>query len=264
MIEKGQLHSSGNSGYSPCQDSLPIGSKIPFVLVHGTWHGGWCWDEVAARLRAAGHEVMTPTLPGLAGDSNDVHIGIDLADHTRAVVELIDRERMQKVVLVGHSYGGMVISGVADRRATCIHCIVYLDAFLPKDGDSVATLLPQDRWLALEATAKRHESGTVIPPPDAHYFPISDELAQRITPRLSGQPINTFRQAARLPNGGHLGVSKRIYISCDAPAMETFETTKRALRGDAAWKYHSLATGHEAMLSQPDAVANLLLEVAAG
>ena len=111
-----------------------------FVLVHGAWHGGWCWQRVADRLRGSGHTVFTPTLTGLGERSHLLRGGIDLKTHITDVVNVIKWEGLSDVVLCGHSYGGFVISGVAEQMAPAIHSIVFLDAFVPRNGESVLDL----------------------------------------------------------------------------------------------------------------------------
>jgi pimeloyl-ACP methyl ester carboxylesterase len=106
-----------------------------FVLVHGAWHGGWCWRRVADRLRSDGHAVFTPTLTGLGERSHLLRPGIDLATHVADIVNVMRCERLSDVVLCGHSYGGFVISGVAEEMPALIRSIVFLDAFVPKSGD---------------------------------------------------------------------------------------------------------------------------------
>jgi len=116
-----------------------------YVLVHGAWHGGWCWKKVAPALRAAGHEVYTPTLTGLGERAHLANPAIDLAMHIADVVNLLEAEELDKVVLVGHSYGGMVVTGVADRAASRLRRVVYLDAFLPENGKCLLDYLHPDR-----------------------------------------------------------------------------------------------------------------------
>src|SRR5437879_1752139 len=104
-----------------------------FVLVHGAWHGGWCWKKLTPLLRSNGHDVFTPTLTGLGERAHLANQAIDLTTHIEDVVSTLDYEDLRGVILVGHSYGGIVISGVADRIPARIGCVVYLDAFVPED-----------------------------------------------------------------------------------------------------------------------------------
>ena len=116
-----------------------------YVLVHSAWAGGWMWRSVARELRAAGHEAFTPTLTGLGERVHLANPEIDLDTHVLDVVNLVRFERLERVVLVGHSYGGMVISGVAERVPASIARLVYLDAFVPRSGESVADQLGRAR-----------------------------------------------------------------------------------------------------------------------
>src|SRR4029079_17389554 len=108
-----------------------------FVLVHGAWHGGWCWRRVADRLEAQGHKVFSPTLPGLGERNHLMRAGINVSTHVTDVVNLIKWEGLSGIVLCGHSYGGLVVSGAAEQAAAVIGSIVFLDAFVPENGDSM-------------------------------------------------------------------------------------------------------------------------------
>jgi pimeloyl-ACP methyl ester carboxylesterase len=238
------------------------GAAPAVVLVHGAWHGGWCWDAVAALLRGAGHAVFTPTLPGMAEDGPNATPATDLASHVQAVVGLIDREKLQDFVLVGHSYGGFVISGAADQRADHIRHLVYLDAFVPRDGDSVKGYVLPERWQALEDGATQVGRGFLIPSPPPEYFGVPNALAASVAARLTGQPIATFTQPAQLPRGGALAVKRRTYIACDLPAIPQVASVKQRLRTDPAWRYESMATGHDAMITQPQELSQLLMAAA--
>ena len=120
-----------------------------FVLVHGAWHGGWCWRRVADRLERQGHKVFTPTLTGLGERSHLIGGDIELATHVADVVNLVKWEGLTDIVLVGHSYAGMVVNEVAERIGPSIASIVFLDAFLPQPGESLATLASPARRLAM-------------------------------------------------------------------------------------------------------------------
>jgi pimeloyl-ACP methyl ester carboxylesterase len=236
-------------------------SKASFVLVHGAWHGGWCWDRVAQILRADGHKVWTPTLPGMGEDARNATAQVDLASHINAVVALIDREALRDVVLVGHSYGGMVTSGVADLRADRIRSLVYLDAFLPDDGQSMSMILPPANWSRSKEGAEKSASGFLIPSPPAPFFGLPPDLAAKVQPLLTGQPIATFTQPVRYRHGGWKSVQRRVYIGCDQPGiatLATFAPFKDRVKSEPGWRYHSMATGHDAMLTQPQALADLL------
>jgi len=145
-----------------------------FVLVHGAWHGGWCYRDTANELRVRGHVVVTPTLTGVGERFHASSEAITLETHIRDVVGCIEAEELDQVVLCGHSYGGMVITGVADRMAECIRTLVYLDAFVPEHGDSCHGLLPkalapevvQPILEGIRGVAREQRSGMVAPLPE--------------------------------------------------------------------------------------------------
>src|SRR5262245_35158330 len=119
------------------------GAVKTFVLVHGAWHGGWCWRRVTDLLEKKGHKVFTPTMTGLGERSHLIDPKINLATHITDIVNVIKWEGLKDIVLVGHSYGGSVVSGVAEQAGDAIGSIVFLDAFLPENGDSLATKASQ-------------------------------------------------------------------------------------------------------------------------
>jgi pimeloyl-ACP methyl ester carboxylesterase len=232
-----------------------------FVLVHGAYLGGWCWRWVTPHLRAAGHEVRTPTL---TGHGERVHLAgpqVDLETHIEDVVNVLRYEDLTGVVLVGWSYGGMVIAGAADRAPERIAHVVYLDADVPRDGD---TSVPPSRHAAREELARAHGDGWRVPPPfGADDLPgeLPAEtrrwIAERLTPHLLltwTQPIRLAGAAAALPT---------TYVRCTVGYDPTDEDTRRQdarIRGEPAWRYRELADSHAAPLTAPRAVADLLLE----
>ena len=135
--------------------------KPVFVLVHGAWHGGWCWQRVTPLLRAAGHEVYAPTLTGLGERAHLADHKIDLVSHVADIAGLLEMEDLEQVVLVGHSYAGMVITGVADRAAARLKRLVYVDAFLPAHGQCVLDFWPAEGRAGLE---RRCAATGLVPP----------------------------------------------------------------------------------------------------
>src|SRR5690349_8803127 len=160
-----------------------------FVLVHGAWHGGWCWRKVVPILRAAGHEVYTPTLTGLGERAHLVSPDIGLSTHIEDIIGVLEYEELQKVVLVGHSLAGGIISGVADRAANRIAHLVYLDASVLRDGEcDLDCVRPQEReWLE---TKVRMEGGWLVAPPKMiHPFGVTDEAdAAWVNSKLTSHP----------------------------------------------------------------------------
>ena len=135
-----------------------------FVLVHGAWHGGWCWREVAGRLQSAGHRVFAPTLTGLADRSHLLTRETGLETHILDIVNLLEWEGLDDAVLCGHSYGGMVVTGAADRAAGRLRALVYLDAFVPADGQSLSDMAPPERVDGMLRDAAERGDGWKVPP----------------------------------------------------------------------------------------------------
>ena len=235
-----------------------------FVLIHGGWHGAWCWERLAPLLRGAGHRVATPTLPGIGERTAELAPSIDLAAHINDVVNLLWAEDLTAVALVGHSYGGMVITGVADRVAERLSRLIYLDAFVPLAGQSLFDLLPPQRRAMYAEQAQVHGEGWRIPPPPATAFGIKGEAdLVWVTARLSPQPLATLTQPFR-PTRSKMPCLMRSYIQCtDGPLTASFAPFGEYARQSADWTWHALATGHDAMLTMPDALAAILLDLVA-
>ena len=174
-----------------------------FVLVHGAWHGGWCYRETAAALRAAGHTVFTPTHTGVGERFHQSAENITLETHIRDVCGCIEWEELRDVILVGHSYGGMVITGVADRMSERIRSLVYLDAFIPGHGDSLIGLLSKAlvpevaaQFIgAFRGTALQDHSGLMQPIP-AEMFNIAQANRERVDPPVPAAGAGHLRGAA--------------------------------------------------------------------
>jgi pimeloyl-ACP methyl ester carboxylesterase len=235
--------------------------KPPIVLVHGGWHGGWCWQRVARYLRAAGHQVFTPTLTGLG---ERAHLGagrVDLAMHIEDIARMLEAEELSDVILVGHSYAGMVITGVADRLRSKLAGLVYLDAFVPDDGKCVMDYFAPDRRAIL---ARMGEASGALAPLPPKVLGVSDPdqvawLGRRLTP----QSYATFTQKLVLSNGG-AGSLPRSFVYCSNPPSGSFDQFAQRLRDDPDWRFYVLETGHDCMITDPDGVARILLETAGG
>jgi pimeloyl-ACP methyl ester carboxylesterase len=229
-----------------------------FVLVHGAWHGGWCWQRVTSLLRAAGHEVYTPTLTGLGERAHLLSSDVGLDTHVEDVRGALKYEDLRDVILVGHSYGGVVITGVAGVAAERIGRLVYLDAFIPVHGQSLLDLLPPDRRSMFES---QFVDGWRIPPQPLERFGVTDEADYAwARPKLGDQPLKTFTQPVHDP-GDAAPRLPRTYIW--AAAYPGFAVFAERTRADPAWHYREIATGHDAMITKPREVADLLLETAA-
>ncbi len=227
-----------------------------FVLVHGSWHGGWCWQKVVQVLRQSGHEVYTPTLTGLGERSHLVGPAVGLNTHIHDINQLFEYEDLQEVVLLGHSYAGMVITGVAEESWRRIAHLVYLDAFVPKDGQSISDLRPEarNRRETLEGET------WLMPPSDPTRYGITDAadiawVRQRLTP----MPLLTHQESIRVPEG-RAELLPRTYIVCTG-GRNTFHSTAQEAK-EQGWNYYELETGHDAMITMPDQLSNILVTVA--
>ena len=235
-----------------------------YVLVHGGGHGGWCWRKLTPLLRAEGHDVVAPTLTGLGERSHLLDPGIDLDTHITDVTAVLHYEDLRDVILVGHSYGGLVITGVADRALDRVWQLVYLDGALPESGESLAGMTPA----LMDATrsAGRTVDGVELvlwPGPDAGaQFGVSDPadlawMQQRLTP----QPWRSFEQPLHLTNAAAVKALPRTNINCtETLTRRPPERQARAYDADRVWE---IDTGHDLMISEPAAVAGMLLRLTA-
>jgi len=226
-----------------------------FVLVHGAWHGGWCWVRVARLLRDAAHEVYTPTLSGLGERAHLARPEIDLETHIQDVVSVLESEELRQVTLVGHSYGGMVITGVAARAAARLSHLVYVDAFVPEAGK--AMLDYSSRAPVIRESARASGEGWRVPPlPPVAFGVTSQRDTEWLTRRLTPQPLQTLEQTLPATGGERL---KRTYVYCSKPAIGSFDQFAERVRDDRKWSFHELKTGHDAMVTAPGDLARLLL-----
>jgi len=223
---------------------LFLGAVSTFVLVHGAWHGGWCWAEVAAELRAAGHEVHAPTSSGVAERSR-LAASTDLQTHVDELFGYLYFNDLREVVLVGHSYGGLVISGAAARAAARLERLVYLDAFIAADGQSMWDLLrPERRKVYDESTV----DGLIASPP-AEVFGVTGERGVWTEERLTGQPVQTWKQPLVMATEPPL---PRQYIRCtQGPLTPSFSGFATRLRDTAHWDVIDFDSGHDAMITRP-------------
>jgi pimeloyl-ACP methyl ester carboxylesterase len=240
-----------------------------FVLVHGAWHGGWCWKKVTPLLRAAGHEVYTPTLTGLGERVHLASPNVDLTTHIQDVVNVLEYEDLQEVVLVGHSYGGMVITGVAGRAANRLAHLVYLDAFVPADDQALVDLNGARERLQTRVLAEG--DGWRLPslrpvPWDVFvredYGVIDDADVTWMAGRLCPQPFMTFTEPVRSAQAA-AAVLARTYILCtgDSQGGAFSWMADEARQRNSGWRYREVATRHDAMVTKPRELADLFLEV---
>ena len=229
-----------------------------FVLVHGAWHGGWCWRGVADQLQAKGHKVYAPTLTGLGERSHLMSALITLDTHITDVANVIMWEDLDNIVLVGHSYAGFVISGVAERALHSIGSIVFVDAFLPDNGQRVVDLRP-DLKAATLAAAGKNEVSRPIPP--AKLFGVNEKDQPWVDGKMTPQPTLVWLQSIAL-SGARDKVPKKTYIRATAYASAIFEMHFQTLKSDRSWRTYGVPCGHDIMVDMPDRLVEILLEVA--
>ncbi|MBT5940980.1 MAG: alpha/beta hydrolase [Rhodospirillaceae bacterium] len=228
-----------------------------FVLVHGMGAGGWQWRKVANFLRAQGHLVFTPTLTGLGERTHLLTPKTDLETHICDIANVIECEELEDVVLVGHSYGGMVVTGAADRQFDRIGTLIYLDAFLPENGQSVMDLQPPDRIDYYHKMAKEKGEGWRIPPPPAEFWKLTDpdDIAQFDRLRVD-HPLASLTQPVTLD---HPRPEKRAYVWASGFTPSPFEKFAKACEQDESWVYREIGSGHQMMMSHPKEVAEILV-----
>ena len=239
-----------------------------FVLVHGAWHGGWCYRDTAQALRAAGHTVHTPTHTGVGDRAHQSAENITLETHIRDVCGVIEAEELTDVILCGHSYGGMVISGVADRLPGRIRALVYLDAFVPEHGQSLIGLIRQALPPEVAAvflgsfhgTALKNHSGLMAPIP-AEMFGIKPENRAWVDRRCVPQPLATFEMPLLLSGAG-AAVAQRVYILADAWDPSPFRHFAAKLEGQPGWRITKLPSSHDVMVDMPHELAAELMKLA--
>lgn len=230
-----------------------------FVLVHGAWHGGWCWVRVADRLRKAGHTVFTPTLTGLGERSHLLRADIDLTTHVADVINVIKWEGLKDIVLCGHSYGGMVISGVADQMADAIRSIIFLDAFVPKNGEAAQDLTSTAVVEMARAAMQRGE--ITMPPRPAEAFGVNPADRAWVDRLCVGQPLGTFTQKLTL-TGARDRIARKSYIRAASYVNPGFDRALAAARSDSSWHTYEVTCGHDVMIDAPDRLTEILLEAA--
>ena len=232
-----------------------------FVLVHGAWHGGWCYKRVARLLRRAGHEVFTPTLTGLGERAHLMNASVSLDTHIDDVLGVLRCEELSDVVLCGHSYGGMVISGVVEKAADKLRTLVYLDAFVPENGQSLFDLLPPEGADAMRANARQNGGGYKVAPLRAAYFNVNAADAAWVDAMCVKHPLACFEQKLVL-TGARDRVPRRVYILASGWDSASFPPFAERFERDPTWRVCRIACGHDVMLDRPEELADALAAAA--
>jgi len=229
-----------------------------FVLVHGAWHGSWCWKRVRRALQSRGHEVFTPTLTGVGERAHLLSPRVDLRTHVEDVVNLIACEELSDIVLCGHSYAGCVVAGVVAGLPDRVRAVVYLDAFVPEEGQSLHDTLPADqRELQLEL-ARSVGDGWKVPPIPGEVFNVN--LADRawVDAQCTPQPLATFQQGVVRRD---LPAARTTYILATDWSGSPFPRFRDRATADD-WHTVDMPCGHDVMLDRPEELTRVLLETA--
>jgi pimeloyl-ACP methyl ester carboxylesterase len=231
-----------------------------FVLVHGAWHGSWCWKRVRQALQIRAHEVFTPTLTGVGERAHLISPQVTLETHITDVVNLIRYEELDDVVLCGHSYGGCVITGVADRVPERLLAVVYLDAFVLENGESLHDVLPAEVRAGQVQAANQHGNGWLVPPISAEFFEVN--LADRawVDRQCTPQPLATFQQPLRL-RGAPSPPAQVTHVLATGYAHSPFPPFHERAKAKG-WKTLTIDCGHDVMLDRPAELVEILLEAA--
>lgn len=241
------------NGYSQTETDKPS-----FVLVHGAWHGGWAWKNVKDNLSEKNYNVYTPTLSGLGEHQHNLNDSISLNTHILDIINLILMEDLHNVALVGHSYAGAVITGVADSIPERLNQLIYLDAMLVHNGESPITSEPMAEQLKKKKTLDKKQH---FQPISSRYYGITDSTqVKRVDERLTPQPYRTFGQILKLNNDFGNGLPL-VYIACINPQLEVLKPRSDKLKNNPSWKYLTLNTGHDAMITMPKELTELLLDL---
>lgn len=237
-----------------------------FVLVHGAWHGGWCWRDVVAALAGGGNTVHAVTLTGLGERAHLLSPLITLETHIADVAGTIEANELADVVLAVHSYAGMIGTALADRMPGRIRHLMYVDAVVPCPGES---------WSSTHASAAREariaaalaSTDYTLPPPEAAVFGLEGEQAAWCARRMTPHPGHTYQAPLEFDARRVAGVP-RTFVDCNRPALATIDAIRQRVRDPAFWeggwtagsrgRVVELATGHDPMISRPGELADLL------
>lgn len=228
-----------------------------FLLVHGAWHGGWCWTRVASRLRTLGHLVYTPTQTGVGERKHLLSPDITLDTFVQDITNVLTYEDLQQVILVGHSFGGLTITGVADIMPERLQQLVYLDALLLESGTTVFDTLPDEVAANLRIAAQQLPVPALLPPrPQTLALSNPDDIAF-VDTRLTPQPLGVYETSLQLqyPIGNGLPCT---YVHCTQPVFRAVQPSATWARDQPTWAWKELDEGHAAIVSAPDKVSALL------
>ena len=227
-----------------------------YVLVHGAYHGAWCWKGVARRLRALGHEVYTPTLTGLGERSHLLSIRPTLDMFVEDVAQVIKYEDLSNIVLVGHSFAGAVISALADRMPEKLSHLVYLDAQVLKSGQSPADMAAEGLIDIYKERARPSGYMSIPCPPVENFGIVDPAMVEWARARVTPHPYQTYFDRLELKHPLGNGVPA-TYIAV-TPLFPNTVHSRATAREQPGWTHLEIAAGHDAMLTSPDELTALL------
>jgi pimeloyl-ACP methyl ester carboxylesterase len=231
-----------------------------YVLVHGAWHGSWCWKRIRSALQAAGHEVFTPTLTGVGERAHLLSRDVNLDTHIADIVNLIRWEELTDVILCGHSYAGCVIRGAADQVADRTGALVYLDAFVPENGQGLHDCLPPEQRQQQLDAVRGGGDGWKVPPIPAEAFNVNAKDRDWVNRQCTAQSLATFQQPVRL-TGAIDSIKNVTYILAAGWEGSPF-TPFLARAKTKGWHTREINCGHDVMLDNPDELVAELLAAA--
>lgn len=224
-----------------------------FVLIHGAWHGGWCWQRLVDRLRSEGHTAVAPTLSGLAERADLLSANIDLTTHTEDIVSQVRANGCRDVTLVGHSYGGFPAVAAAGRLGDLVSHLVLLDAFLPEDGEKLLDHAPS--LIEIYAAKVSEDRNWHIPPLPSAEFGVAEADQVWVDGKLTPHPVASYFEPVSL---APLTIPRRTYIRCSQASGTLLERSiSRAMSG--GWRYIEIDAPHDAMITHPDVLAATLI-----
>ena len=235
-------------------------NKPHFLLIHGAWHGGWVWNEISEILIYQGYSVSTPTLTGLGEKKHLLSSKITIDTFIEDVVNHIIFENLNNIILVGHSFAGSVISGVADKLKDRIQKLIYFDAVILKDGQKPFDIAPKELVKQRIELAKRFGNGISIPAPSADAFGVFDvKKSLLLEEKLTPHPLSTYQSKLTIKNEIGNGIPL-FYIFCNDPVYKSLESSRKVVR-KLKWPIFELNAGHDAMLTHPKETLNLLMKI---
>ena len=235
-------------------------NKPHFLLIHGAWHGGWVWNEISEILNYQGYSVSTPTLTGLGEKKHLLSSKITIDTFIEDVVNHIIFENLNNIILVGHSFAGSIISGVADKLKDRIQKLIYFDAVIIKDGQKPFDIAPKELVKQRIELAKRFGNGISIPAPSADAFGVFDvKKSLLLEEKLTPHPLSTYQSKLTIKNEIGNGIPL-FYIFCNDPVYKSLESSREVVR-KLKWPIFELNAGHDAMLTHPKETLNLLMKI---